>query len=106
MTPEGTTWRLLRRDALLGTITITGADFPWLHGTFTPEPAFAEVKPWFDEVLALMAAEEYEEPFDAACERIAQALTLASPTGPVAEFLLHVDGAEAWFRWSDEPFEP
>lgn len=48
MAPERTTWRLLRRDALPGTITITG---------------------------------------------------------PVAQFLLHLAGEEAWFRWSDEPFD-
>ncbi|MEU9146995.1 hypothetical protein [Streptomyces sp. NPDC048349] len=106
MTSDGTTWRLLRRGALLGTVTVTEADFPWLRGRFAPEPAFAEVKPWFDEVLALMAAGEYGERFDAAYEVIARALTLASPTGPVAEFLLHIDGEEAWFRWSDEPFAP
>jgi hypothetical protein len=23
----------------------------------------------------------------------------------VPEFLLHIDGTEAWWRWSDEPFE-
>ena len=28
-----------------------------------------------------------------------------TPDGrPVPEFLLHVDGDDAWWRWSDEPF--
>ncbi|MDK0524423.1 hypothetical protein [Streptomyces sp. ML-6] len=28
-----------------------------------------------------------------------------APGGPVAEFLLHIEGDRAWFRWNDEPFE-
>lgn len=28
-----------------------------------------------------------------------------APDGrPVPEFLLHIEGADAWLRWSDEPF--
>ncbi|OEJ35535.1 hypothetical protein [Streptomyces subrutilus] len=103
MTGNDGGWRLMRRGALLGTITITEADFPWLRGRFTPEPAFAEVRPWFEAVLALLEAEVHDERFDAAYEPIPQALALVSPNGPVADFLLHIDGEEAWFRWSDEP---
>ncbi len=32
-------------------------------------------------------------------------MTLTSPDGPVPEFLLHIEGEQAWFRWSDEPFD-
>jgi hypothetical protein len=32
-------------------------------------------------------------------------VSLAAPDGHlVPEFLLHIDGSEAWWRWSDEPF--
>ncbi len=103
MTGNDSTWRLMRRGGLPVTIAVTEADFPWLRGTFAPEPAFAEVRPWFDAVLALMEAEVHDERFDAAYDPIPQALTLVSPSGPVADFLLHIDGEEAWFRWSDEP---
>ncbi|MFG2877293.1 hypothetical protein ACGFYU_20260 [Streptomyces sp. NPDC048337] len=68
-----------------------------------PEPAFEEVRPWFEEVQGLLAREIYEGPFDVAYGRIERELTLVSPDGPVAEFLLHVGGADAWFRWSDTP---
>ncbi|MEH0424270.1 hypothetical protein [Streptomyces sp. B21-083] len=101
---EGQAWRLERDRVLLGEIMIEDADFPWLSGRFVPEPVFAEVEPWFAETLALIEAERYEE-FDDAYDRIAQALTLVAPSGPVAEFLLHIQGGQAWFRWSDEPFE-
>ncbi|WP_105970905.1 hypothetical protein [Streptomyces geranii] len=101
---DGQTWRLERDERLLGEIVIEDADFPWLSGRFVPQAAFAEVEAWFVESLALMEAEEYGR-FDVAYDRIARALTLVSPEGPVAEFLLHIEGDQAWFRWSDEPFD-
>ncbi|OLZ59354.1 hypothetical protein AVW11_26500 [Streptomyces amritsarensis] len=100
---EGAVWRLVRQEELLGEIVIDEADFPWLNGRFVPTPTFSEVKPWFDASLALMEAEEYEQ-FDHAYERIADTLSLVAPSGPVAEFLLHISDDRAWFRWSDEPF--
>ncbi|MFF7441793.1 hypothetical protein [Streptomyces sp. NPDC008122] len=101
---EGDLWRLMRQEELLGEIAIDGADFPWLHGHFMPTPAFEEVRPWFDESLALLEAEEYER-FDTSYDRIADALALVAPSGPVAEFLLHINDGRAWFRWSDEPVD-
>ena len=94
----------MRQKELLGEIVIDDADFPWLHGRFDPAPAFGEVKPWFDESLALLEAEEFER-FDDAYGRIADALSLVVPPGPVADFLLHVEDGRAWFRWSDEPLD-
>lgn len=102
MTQENAVWRVVRRGALIGTITVTEDDFPWQRGRFVAEPVFAEVKPWFDEVLAIVESDGFER-FDAAYDRIPRELTLVSPSGPVKDFLLHIDGDEAWFRWSDEP---
>ncbi|MEV6296167.1 hypothetical protein AB0M41_38375 [Streptomyces sp. NPDC051896] len=86
---EGEVWRLMRREDLLGVIVIDEADFPWLNGRFVPTPTFGEVKPWFDESY----------------DRIADTLLLVAPSGPVAEFLLHIGDGRAWFRWNDEPFD-
>ncbi|GAA2743340.1 MULTISPECIES: hypothetical protein [Kitasatospora] len=97
-------WRLLRGDELLGEIAVDQADFPWLNGRFHPTPAFAGVRPLFDRTRELADAEQWEE-FDLAYDLIADTLTLAAPAGPVAEFLLHIDGDRASFRWSDEPFD-
>jgi hypothetical protein len=100
-------WRLVRGEELLGEIVIHGSDFPWLTGRFVPQPAFDEVKPLFDEELVLVESglddqvAEWERIYD----RIVDDLGLVSPHGPAAEFLLHVRGTEAWFRWSDEPFD-
>ncbi|MDH6144048.1 MULTISPECIES: hypothetical protein [Kitasatospora] len=103
MGSEGSVWRLMRQEDLLGEIVIDEADFPWLRGDFVPAPAFEDVRAWFDESLVLLEAEEYER-FDECYDRIANALSLVAPSGPVAEFLLHIGDGRAWFRWSDEPF--
>ncbi|WP_329458357.1 hypothetical protein [Streptomyces sp. NBC_01497] len=102
MTGEQATWRIMRGDTLVGTIAVQEGDFPWLRGRFTAGPAFAPFEPWFGESLAALEAEDFER-FNDVCDRIARTLTLVAPSGPVADFLLHIDGEAAWFRWSDEP---
>ncbi|MFI1177279.1 hypothetical protein [Streptomyces melanogenes] len=97
--PDGT-WRLMSGNTLVGTITVDDGGMPWLRGRFFPEVAFSQFKPWFDAVNALVEAEEFER-FDDAYDRIENALTLVSPSGPVAEFLLHIDQDRAWFRWQE-----
>ncbi|WP_405019949.1 hypothetical protein OHV05_26940 [Kitasatospora sp. NBC_00070] len=80
---EGEVWRLVRQEELVGEIVIDEADFPWLHGRFAPGPAFVGVKPWFDESLALLDAEEYER-FEDSYDQIARSLSLAGPSGVVS----------------------
>lgn len=104
--PEGSVWRLVRQGVPLGAVTVESADFPWLHGRFAPEPGFGRVASWFEAVQKMMAAEtdddSFGERFDEVYAPIAEHLTLLSPDGlPVADFLLHIEGAEAWFRWSE-----
>jgi hypothetical protein len=103
----GDVWRLLRGEELLGEIVIEDGDFPWLSGRFRPQPAFAEVKPLFDEELGLVesGSDEDIEAWESVYERITGSLSLVAPHGLVPEFLLHIQGDEAWFRWSDEPFD-
>jgi hypothetical protein len=55
-------------------------------------------------VLIKFGLDDHFEEWDRIYGRIADALSLLPPRGPVPEFLLHVEGDEAWFRWSDEPF--
>ncbi|CAM5374877.1 hypothetical protein SAVIM338S_01591 [Streptomyces avidinii] len=105
--PDGSVWTLVRRqDGPLGVVTVESADFPWLYGRFAPEPGFEQVRPWFEAVQSVLAeeidGERFGERFDAVYEPIAEQLTLVMPDGvPASDFLLHIDGAEAWFRWSD-----
>jgi hypothetical protein len=99
------TWQLRRGDELLGEIITNGADFPWLEGIFVARPGFAEVKALFDEELALLesGADSDIQAWEAIYGRIAATMSLTAPSGPVGEFLLHIRGDEAWFRWIDQP---
>lgn len=108
-------WKLKHADAVIGEIHITDGDFPGLSGAFVPLPGFADFKPLFDRELELWerlcdgpgpdaddAATSYRETYDL----IRSTLTLVDSGGvPAAEFLLHIDGSEAWFRWSNTPFD-
>jgi hypothetical protein len=104
---DGEVWRVLSGQEAVGEIRIDEADFPWLSGTFTPGPAYEGVRELFARELALVAVEgeldvaAWEEAYD----EIRRRVSLVSPRGPVPEFLLHIEGDTAWFRWSEEPFD-
>jgi hypothetical protein len=101
-------WTLHLGDALLGEITVTGGDFPWLNGTMRTTAAFERLRPLFERELRLLdEVEQNVEQWEAAYEAIRDTgLELRRPSGEAAaEFILHVDGDAAWFRWSTEPFE-
>ncbi|MFF3346402.1 hypothetical protein [Streptomyces sp. NPDC002779] len=103
---DGTVWHIRSGDEPVGEIAIDDADFPWLSGRFTPGPGYASVRDLFARELALVArVDEEVEEWEAAYDEIRRRVSLSSPDGPVAEFLLHIEGDRAWFRWSDEPFE-
>ncbi len=89
----------------IGEILIDDADFPWLSGRFTPGPGFGAVRDLFARELALAQGEkERWAEWETVCGEVGRRVALSSPDGPVPEFLLHIDGDRAWFRWSDEPF--
>ncbi|MFG2125179.1 hypothetical protein [Streptomyces sp. NPDC048710] len=100
----GAVWRVRAGEGPVGEILIDEADFPWLSGSFTAGPGFGAVQDLFARELALMEGERWEE-WESAYDEIRRRVSLSSPQGPVPEFLLHIEGDRAWFRWSDEPFE-
>ncbi|NUR05087.1 MAG: hypothetical protein HOY79_53880 [Streptomyces sp.] len=104
---EGEVWQVRTGAEPVGEILIDDADFPWLSGRFTAGPAFGAVRELFARELALIERddEEHRQAWEAAYDEITRRVSLSSPDGPVAEFLLHIEGDRAWFRWSDEPFE-
>ncbi|MFF4582805.1 hypothetical protein ACFY15_31165 [Streptomyces sp. NPDC001373] len=91
-------------DAARSRLAIPGAVTAWLPHEEAAEAVGHSGTGELAESLALVEAEEYER-FDDAYDRIADTLSLVAPSGPVAEFLLHISDDRAWFRWSDEPFE-
>ncbi|GAA2970977.1 hypothetical protein [Actinokineospora diospyrosa] len=97
----GEVWRLTRGGEPVAEIVVDDGDFPWLYGRLVPLAPFEEFRPLFEEEHRLLQEDSSAEEWDAVYARISSALTLHSPDGPVAEYLLHVDGDEAWFRWID-----
>jgi hypothetical protein len=106
MNEYGHVWQLVRGDELLAELVVTAGDFPWLNAQVRPVAGFEEVRPLFEEELRrLDHLDDDPAPWEAAYRRIRQAVCLLAPDGrPVPEFLLHIEGDNAWWRWSDEPF--
>ncbi|MFJ3778812.1 hypothetical protein ACIPX0_44805 [Streptomyces sp. NPDC090075] len=102
---EGGVWQVRGGREPVGEIVIDEADFPWLSGGFTPGPGFAAVRDLFARELLLAEAEDWTA-WEEVHDEIRRQLSLIAPDGPVPEFLLHIEGDRAWFRWSDEPFDP
>lgn len=94
-------YRLYCGDELLGALTHTDDDFPWHNGTFEPTPEFEEVRPLFERELALLNADRMDE-WESAWESIAALglrLVPARAGADIDEFLLHIDGSQAWWRY-------
>ncbi|MCX4705810.1 hypothetical protein OG252_06440 [Streptomyces sp. NBC_01352] len=103
---DGEVWRVHSGDEAVGEILIDDADFPWLEGRFTAGPAYGAVQELFARELALAKRddEDHWKEWETVHDEIRRRVSLSSPDGPVPEFLLHIEGERAWFRWSDEPF--
>jgi hypothetical protein len=102
----GQVWRLVGVDGEhLADLAVTDGDFPWLNAELRATPAFEAVRPLFVEELRQTTAEDIPAS-EAAYDRIRAAVHLIDPDGVrVPEFLLHIDGNDAWWRWSDEAFD-
>jgi hypothetical protein len=105
--PSGQTWTLYRGEELIADLVVTGGDFPWLTAGVRPYGGFEEVRPLFDEELRLLDdVDTHVEAWEAAYQQVRETVTLQYPDGgDVPEFLLHIDGDEAWWRWSDDAFD-
>ncbi|MDQ1050714.1 hypothetical protein [Streptomyces sp. V4I2] len=103
---DGEVWRVRSGGEAVGEILIDDVDFPWLGGRFTAGPAYGAVQELFGRELALAERddEDHWKEWETVHDEIRGRVSLSSPDGPVPEFLLHIEGDRAWFRWSDEPF--
>ncbi|MET9444582.1 hypothetical protein [Streptomyces sp. NPDC006610] len=103
---ENDTWYVRSGDDLVGEIAVDDADFPWLAGRFTPGPAYPAVRDLFARELALAERDDGDDDghwreWETVYEEIGRRVSLSSPDGPVADFLLHIRGDRAWFRWRE-----
>jgi hypothetical protein len=102
---SGEVWKLYAGDDLAADLVVTGGDFPWLDARVDARPALESLRPLLDEEWAATESEDWKR-----AERLYRAVNdaarLVDPQGvAVAEFLLHLQGDRAWWRWSAEPFE-
>ena len=100
--------RLFRGDALLGTIEVDRgeADLPWRSGAFTPSPEFAAVRGLFEQELRLLRANEADDAalwddWEAVHDELHDAgvrLESLDRAYVADDILIHINGAEAWWR--------
>ena len=94
-------FHLMRGEEVLGVLVLKTTDFPWINCEFKPAASFEEVRSYFDEELKLVEADSMEE-WESAYARInALGLRLidVEKGEDIGDFLLHVQGDEAWFRY-------
>lgn len=104
------------RPAASGSSSAAARSLPtsWLQAGISPgsgrgvRPAagFADIRPLFeDELGRLEFLDDEPQQWEAAYRRIREMVCLLAPDGRlVPEFLLHIEGEDAWWRWSDESF--
>ncbi|MFI9611850.1 hypothetical protein ACIHCM_09185 [Streptomyces sp. NPDC052023] len=103
MGSEGGTWYVSSGEERVGEIVVDDSGFPWLSGSFTAGPAFAAVRDLFARELALAERDDdgHRQAWETVYDEIRRRVSLSSPEGPVADFLLHIEGDRAWFGWID-----
>jgi len=92
---------LKRGEELLGVLHRCQPDFPWFMCSFEAGEGFSQVKQFFDEELELLESDEIDQ-WEIAYERInALGLKLidTETNQLIDEFILHIRGTEAWFRY-------
>ena len=104
---ERDVWQLCQGDQVVADLVVTGSDFPWLEARLEPRAGFEALRPLFEEDLKLVELIDDEpEAWEAVYDRIRTTCSLRYPDGrTVPEFLLHIDGVDAWWRWHDKPFD-
>jgi hypothetical protein len=106
MSDDAQVWQLVDAEGLLAELVVTDGDFPWLNAEVRPTDRFERLRPLFEEELRQVDHLDGDSAsWEAAYHQVRHAVRLLAPDGrAVPEFLLHIDGLDAWWRWSDEPF--
>ncbi len=93
--------QLKQSGTILGTLHNVKWDMFWSDARFEPTEAFAQYKALFDEEYKTLKVEQWDKN-DQLQQQIADLkLRLVSEDGQCRfdEFLIHIYGDEAWFRY-------
>jgi hypothetical protein len=104
--------RLERSAESLGTLEVLYVDQPIFVCSFTPAPAYEEVRPWFEENARLSAQFEQNVtpgtfdaliiPVESSTARIkVLGLRVVATNGWTEDFVLRINGTRARFRYGD-----
>ena len=105
MSDEERIWRLHAGEEHLADLVVDGGDFPWLEARCVAQPGLERFRALFEQELAAIDGDDMETA-DAIYGRKRERLRLTYPNGgDVPEFMLHIQGERAWWRWHDEKFE-
>ena len=94
-------FQLKQKGKLLGTLRYYESNFPWTNCKFEPTEAFQAVKSLFDEEIELLEKDDIEN-WEIAYDRIndlSLELINLEDENIIGEFLIHIEGDEAWFRY-------
>ena len=102
------TLRLVRGDIVLGRIAVKPVDAksPWRSGGFDPAPEFEGVRDLFEHELRVLRANTNDDPdqweeweaVNAEIHEPGLRLEAEDRSFVADEILIHIDGAEAWWR--------
>jgi hypothetical protein len=100
-------WLLRHERRVVAKLHVTRMDMPWLRAYVERLAGFEALAPLYAEDIRLL--ESFEEQgaaeWSAHYDLIESATELLYPDGSeVPEYLLHIDGDKAWWRWHPEPF--
>lgn len=101
-------WLLARGEDLVAELVVEQLDAPWLRGRVVPRDGFGALQPMFDREQRL-AASVHRDPnaWADAHRQLRDEVRLIRPDGHEAsEFLLHIDGRQAWWRPCDRLSNP
>jgi len=92
---------LKRGEQLLGILRSYEIDFPWLNCKFQPTDDFLEIEPLFKEELKFLNADDMQawETAYSRVEALGLRLVDIKDGKDIGEFLLHIEGDEAWCRY-------
>jgi hypothetical protein len=95
---NGDVWELHDAEGLVARLTVTGSDFPWVHGRVETLPGYERVRELYEINERAIAAED-DDAIDAVWPLLQQTTSLHAPDGQSLESFwldIYSDGTCGW----------